>query len=419
MNTPRLRANIATMGVVQISNYVIPLITLPYLTRVLGAESFGRIAFAQVVMTYFVLVVDFGFSWSATRNVAANRHNPSEISRIFAATWAAQWVLVFIAALAAVVVVALTDRLRPDAPLYAAAFITVVATALFPIWFLQGVERLQVVAVLQLLTRSLGLLPIFLLVQQPNDAIWVLIIQGGFAMLAGVLSLWWMHRQSIVAWCRPSWQEVRSALLEGGALFGSRVSISLYTALVPLVLGWVAGPVALAHFNLADKLRSAAQSLLTPLSQALFPRMSYLVSQGGDAAYTLIKRSALAVAVIAGSASVTLWLLAEWLVLLLGGPDFAPAAQVLRWLAPLPLVIGLSNLLGVQIMLPHGLNRVFNAILTSAAVISLLLIWPMALHLGAPGAAQTMLLVELWVTGAMTVTLWRCGYLSALQWRNT
>jgi len=407
------------MGVVQISNYVIPLITLPYLTRVLGAESFGKVAFAQVVMAYFVLLVDFGFSWSATRNVAANRNNPKEINRIFAATWAAQWFLVLIAALVAFVLVTLIDRLRPDAPLYAAGFITVIATALFPVWFLQGVERLQVVAVLQLITRSIGVLPIFLIVQQANDAIWVLIIQGGFAMMAGVLSLWWMHRQALVEWCRPSWREVRSALLEGGAFFGSRVSISLYTALVPLVLGWIAGPAVLAHFNLADKLRSAAQSLLTPLSQALFPRLSYLVSQGGDAAYTLIKRSALVVTFIAGSASVTLWLLAEWLVVLVGGLDFAPAAQVLRWLAPLPLVIGLSNLLGVQIMLPHRLNRAFNTILTSAAAISLLLIWPMVLHLGALGAAQTMLLVELWVTGSMTVTLWRYGYLSALKWRNT
>lgn len=263
IGTSRLRINIAAMGVVQISNYVIPLITLPYLTRVLGAESFGRVTFAQVIMSYFVLLVDFGFSWSATRNVAANRNNPKEISRIFAATWAAQWFLVLIAALAAFVLVALIDRLRPDASLYAAGFITVIATALFPVWFLQGVERLQVVAILQLITRGLGVLPIFLIVQQPNDAIWVLIIQGGFAMMAGVLSLWWMRRQAMVEWCRPSWREVRSALLEGGALFGSRVSISLYTALVPLVLGWVAGPVALAHFNLADKLRSAAQSLLT------------------------------------------------------------------------------------------------------------------------------------------------------------
>ncbi|QGU31762.1 flippase [Thermochromatium tepidum] len=419
MTTPCLRTNIAAMGVVQISNYVIPLITLPYLTRVLGAEAFGKVAFAQVVMTYFVLLVDYGFSWSATRKVAANRSDPAEVNRIFAATWVAQWLLVLLAAVIAAGVIMVTDRLRPDAPLYAAAFITVIASALFPIWFLQGLERLQVVAALQLLTRGLALIPIFLLIRQPSDAIWVLIIQGGAAMLAGVLSLWWIHRQSIVAWYRPRWPEIRGVLREGGALFGSRVSISLYTTLVPLVLGWVAGPVALAYFNLADKLRSAAQSLLVPLSQALFPRMSHLVQNDGEAAYTLIKRSALAVVLIAGSASLSLWALSDWLILLLGGQDFAPAAQVLRWLAPLPLVIGLSNVLGVQIMLPHGINRGFNLILASAAAISLLLIGPMAQHWGAPGAAQTMLLVELWVTGSMAVLLWRKGYLSALQWRNT
>lgn len=416
---PRLRTNIAAMGLVQISNYVIPLITLPYLTRVLGTEAFGKVAFAQVVMTYFVLLVDYGFSWSATRKVAAHRDEPAEISRIFAATWAAQWLLVLLAAIMAAMVVIATDRLRPDAHLYAAAFTTVIATALFPIWFLQGLERLQVVASLQLLTRSLALIPIFLLVQQPSDAMLFLIIQGGAAMLAGILSLWWMQRQSIVTWHLPRWQDIRGVLHEGGALFSSRVSISLYTTLVPLVLGWVAGPVVLAYFNLADKLRAAAQSLLTPLSQALFPRMSHLVGNDGNAAYTLIKRSAQVVITIAGGASVALWALSDWLVILVGGTDFAPAAQVLRWMAPLPLIIGLSNLLGVQIMLPHDLKRAFNLILCSAAILSAILIWPLAQHNGAHGAAQTMLMAEIWVTTTMAVLLGCQGYLSGKRWRNS
>lgn len=414
----RLSTNIASLGLVQLSNYVIPLITLPYLTRALGSEAFGKIVFAQVLMTCSVLLVDYGFSWSATRKVAAHSADSAEVNRIFAATWAAQWMLVLLAAVLTAAVVLATDRLRPDAPLYAAAFTTVVATALFPIWFLQGLERLEVVAALQLITSSLALIPIFLLVRQPSDAMWVLIIQGCAGMLAGILSLWWMHRQSIVAWNRPHWQDIRAALHEGGALFGSRASISLYTTLAPLVLGWVAGPVALAYFNLADKLRSAAQSLLTPLSQALFPRMSHLVGHDGDAAYVLIKRSAFAVVVIAGISSVSLWVFSDWLVLFLGGSDFAPAAQVLRWLAPLPLVLGLSNVMGVQIMLPHGLNRAFNTILASAAVISLLLIRPMAQYHSALGVAQTVLLIELWVTASMTILLWRQGYLSVGRWRN-
>jgi PST family polysaccharide transporter len=413
---PRLRNNIAALGLVQISNYLLPLITLPYLTRVLGAEAFGKVAFAQVVMTYFVLLVDYGFSWSATRKVSAQRADRDALSRTFTATWAAQWLLVTLAALATTAVVLVTDRLRPDALLYAAAFSTVIGTALFPIWFLQGLERLQVVAVLQLLTRTLALLPIFLFIQQPQDAVWVLLIQGSGAILGGILALYWMQRESLITWRVPSWRDTLGALREGGALFGSRAAISLYTTLVPLVLGWIAGPVALAYFNLADKLRSAAQSLLSPLSQALFPRMSHLVQSNGHAAYALIQRSALGVLIVAGSASAALWVLADWLVLLLGGRDFTPAADVLRWLAPLPLVIGLSNILGVQIMLPHGLNRAFNAVLVSAAAVSLAFIGPMASHFQAVGAAQTMLAVEIWVTAAMAAFLWRQGYFSTHRW---
>lgn len=420
MNTtqaqPRLRHNIAAMGLVQVSNYVLPLITLPYLTRVLGAEAYGKVAFAQVATTYFVLLVDYGFSWSATRKVAAQRTDRVALSRIFAATWAAQWLLVVMAALTVAIVVLLAERLRPDAALYAAAFSTVIGTALFPIWFLQGLERLQVVAILQLLPRALALVPIFLVIQQPQDAVWLLLIQGGAGILGGLLSLYWMRRQSLIHWQLPSWSDTLGALREGGALFGSRAAISLYTTLVPLVLGWIAGPVALAYFNLADKLRSAAQGVLTPLSQALFPRMSHLVSTNGHAAYTLVRSSAFAVLLVAGSASAALWLLADWLILLLGGEEFLPAADVLRWLAPLPLVIGLSNILGVQIMLPHGLNRAFNLVLLSAATASLGLIVPMASHFHAIGAAQTMLIVEIWVTALMASVLWRLGYFQADRW---
>lgn len=414
---PRLRNNIAALGLVQISNYILPLITLPYLTRVLGVEAYGKVAFAQVVMTYFVLLVDYGFSWSATRQIAENRSNKDYLSRTFAATWAAQWLLVVLAALAAMSVVLLSDRLRPDAPLYAAAFITVVGTALFPIWFLQGLERLQVVAVLQLLARVGSLVPIFLFISQPQDAIWVLFIQGSSPVLGGVLALYWLHRESIVNWQAPTWPAILKALREGGALFGSRVAISLYTTLIPLVLGWVAGPVVLAYFSLADKLRNAAQSLLTPLSHALFPRISHLVKSNSYSAYVLIRSGALATGIVAGSASAFLWGLSEWLIVLLGGKHFLPAAEVLRWMALLPLIIGMSNILGVQIMLPKGLTRQFNVTLFSAAAIGLFLVGPMSYYFGAVGAAQTILVTEIWVAAIMGALLWRQGYFNSQRWR--
>lgn len=413
---PRLRNNIAALGVVQVSNYLIPLITLPYLTRVLGAEAFGKVVFAQVVMAYFVMLVDYGFSWSATRHVAAQRDDRDAISKIFVATWAAQWLLVLLSAVLATALVLLNERLRSDAWLYATAFTTVIGTVLFPIWFLQGLERLQVVAGLQLLTRLLGIVPIFLFVQKPEDGAWVLLIQGGSAIAGGILALKWIQRKSLVSWRSPNWSNILTALREGGALFGSRVSISLYTTFVPIVLGWLAGPIALAYFNMADKLRRAAQSLLGPLSQALFPRMSYLVATHDIGAFALIKRSACMVILIGGLASLTLFLMADWLVLIVGGNEFKPAALVLRWMSPLPLVIGLSILFGVQIMIPRNLNKTFNSILLTAGIGCTFMVWPLSNSHGAIGAAATMTITELWVTLAMYLCLKRKNLFSGKEW---
>lgn len=409
---PRLRNNIAALGVVQISNYVIPFITLPYLTRVLGPVAYGKVVFAQVVMTYFVMLVDYGFSWSATRKIAANRSDSVFVSRVFVGTWLAQWLLVALAAASAAALVAFSPRLESDAVLYAAAFTAVLGNVLFPIWFLQGLERLQAVAAIQVVSRALALLPIFTLVTSPRDTVLFLLISGGGTMLGGLLALYWMHRNRLVDWCWPGWHAVFDELKEGLSLFGSRVSISFYTTFVPLALGWIAGPVAVGNFQVADKVRSAAQGLLSPISQALYPRMSALFKADKEAALALGQRSAVVIAVLAGFGGLLLFLLSPWVVSLLAGSQFPAAVTVLRWLAFVPLIVGLSNMFGVQIMLPNQMNKAFNVILVGAAALGVLVVIPLVHTFQVDGAAAAVLFIELFVTVAMGVLLWRRGFLS-------
>jgi O-antigen/teichoic acid export membrane protein len=415
---PSLRGNVLALGMVQASNYIIPLLLLPFLTRVLGVESFGKVVFAQVLMAYVLLIVDFGFSWSATRQVSANRADPISISRIFMATWMAQWILFLMCLALLFLLVFSIESLWGDVWLYTAAVMSVLGNLLFPVWFLQGLECLKAVAFAHLFIRILGLIPVFLFVSQPEHGLRFLIITGTVATLGGALVILWIYRQKLVIWKTPQWVDVYATLRNGVSLFGSRLSISLYTNLVPLALGLIVGPVALAQFNVADKLRSAGQGLMGPIAQAIFPRMSHLVTTDKTAAFSLIKISFALTVTVGGSASLLLWFCADSLVLLLGGEDYAEAALILRWLAPLPLIIGLSNIFGIQIMLPKMMTRPFNLILLLAAVIGSTMIWPMAKWYGAMGAAQTILIIELFVTAAMGIFLWRNGCLAKEFWRN-
>lgn len=396
-----LRNNIIALAIVQASNYILPLISLPYLARVLGAESFGKVVFAQALMMYFILVVEYGFSWSATRKVAENRENRVLLGEIFMNIWAVQWLLIVLCSVIFVSIVFGVEKFRGDIGFYAAAFFIVLGNVLFPIWFFQGVEKLQLQSVLQFAGKLIGLLFIFVLVKNENDGIWVLLSNALSAIIAGLFSIFFIFKSGYFKICFPSLSGVRQEFVEGFSLFASRVSISFYTMLIPLALGWIAGPVALAYFNVADKLRVGAQSLITPISQAIFPRISHLVSKNESSAYQLIKRSAVAIFLVSGSASLMLFVLSEPLVQLMAGEGFDGAVSVLHWMSPVPFLVGMSNLFGVQLMIPLRLNIAFNRILFCAAVLCVIILWPLINYAEANGAAITLMIVEFFVSVVM------------------
>ncbi len=407
MTLPRLRHNIAALGLVQLGNYLVPLLTLPYLTRVLGAEGFGRVVFVQTVMSFLILWVDFGFSWSATRHISEHRHDANEVTRSFSVTWLAQWFLLLLAALVLTILVVWVPVLNKDAWLYVWGFGVVVGQVLFPVWLLQGLENMRLVAMLQLASKVLPLPLLFWMVSSADDVALTLGFFSLVSLLAGVLSMLWIVRQGLVGWQWPTWLELVGALRSAGVLFLSRLSISLYTNLVPLVVGLVAGSAQLAYFNLADKVKTLVQSLLNPVSQALFPRMSLLFKTDQAAAWTLLRRSAVGVLLLSALAGSCMFVGADVIVHILGGEDFDQAVPLMRWLACVPLIVALSNLLGVQIMLPLGMNKVFTAILAGASMVSVVLIYPMVLAGQALGAVQLVVLAEVLVTLSMAGYLWR------------
>lgn len=403
-----LKRNVASLGAVLAANTLIPLITLPYLTRTLGAESFGKLVYVQAVMTYALLFTDYAFSWSAVRDIAAARDDKPRLSRMFHSVWAAQWLLSAVTGLVLALIAWLAGMHGATLALYSLGFLAIVlGNTLFPLWFFQGVERMGEIALIQVGTRLLSIPAIFLLVKSPSDTAVALAIQAGVALLAGSCALLYLWRSGWVNAYTPSRVDIVAALRTGFTLFLSKLGISFYTTLAPLALGLMAGTTAVSYFSLADRLRSAGQSLLSPIATALFPRLSHLYASDRASAARLAHRGFILTLAVASAISLALFCLAGPAVRLLGGKEFDPAVDVLRVLALLPLIVGLSNVFGVQIMLPNGRIRAFNCILAGAAVLGATAIWPMTVWLGAVGAAVTVVSVELFVTCAMAFYLSR------------
>lgn len=412
MKPPILLHNIAALGSVQAASILLPLITLPYVTRMLGIEAWGRLAFVQIVLGYFTLITNWGFQWSTTRKVAALRGDLPKLSGIFMATWVAQWFLALVVSAVLLLMIAVVPFFQKDAVLYLYGIGLIISGVLFPSWFLNGLEQMKAVAAIQITARVAAVPLIFLLIRSPSDAPLMIAIGAAGGLLSGVLTILWLKKNIALNWQRPNFLQVWEELKEGGAIFASTVWIGLYTTLTPLILGVVVGPVAVGYYALADRARQGAQSMLGPVSQALFPRMSYLFAHDPKQARHLLKCSGIGIAGVSGVVSLALWLGAEPIVRLLGGQSFLPASEVLIWLAPLPFVIGLSNLFGVQVMLPKQKNKAFNLILGVAGALSLCMILPLILWKGAEGAAINTFLTECYITVTMGIYLMKKGFFS-------
>lgn len=177
------------------------------------------------------------------------------------------------------------------------------------------------------------------------------------------------------------------------------------------------GPAATGYFVLADRIRQAAQSVLAPVSNALFPRISRLVLTDPLLARSMLRRSGAAIFSISVVISVALFVAADHLVTLVGGPAFMPAGRVLGWLAMLPVVMSFSTFFGLQVLLPNQKNTVFNIILGSAGILSLMMILPLIQWKGAEGAAISLCITEIFVSAAMTAYLARSGFFRG-KWRH-
>jgi len=404
---PNLLHNILALSGVQALGYVLPLITMPYVTRVLGVEVWGTLALVQVVLGYFTLVTNWGFNLSATRKVAAHRSDLEKLSQIFMATWLSQWILCIVACLILILLLRYVPYFEGASRYYLLGSTLIVGNVLFPVWFLNGLERMKELASIQILARFIAVPLTFILIKDQSDGPLLLGISGFAGILAGFLSILWIKKNLHLVWKMPTIGQVYAEFKEGSSVFLSTVWISCYTTITPIILGSIAGVSAVGYYAFADRFRNLAQSILNPISQALFPRLSHLFENNQQEAKALIIQSSKIILLVSISSSLMLWLLAPYIVVMMGGESFRPAITVLRFLAPLPIVISLSNILGIQIMIPNQKTVAFNRILGVCGLLSLLMIGPLVYWRSYIGASMNTLITECLVTLFMSLYIWK------------
>jgi polysaccharide transporter, PST family len=385
--------------------YVIPMIVLPYLVRVLGMEMYGLMAFAQSFAQYFTVVTDYGFNFSATRSIAQNKDDHGRTSRLFCSVYLIKLALTAAGAIILGLVATFLPRFHSEARFFFAAYIAVAGNALFPTWYFQGIERMRYISVIVGLSRLGGAICLFVFVHSPKDALLAVLIQSGASVVSGVVgasvAIGTFRFQLI--W--PTVAMIRETLADGWHLFLSSSAMALYTNTNVFLVGVLAGNVDAGYFSAAEKLLRAMQGLILPAVQAAYPHMNSLRVQSRELALRFIRRSLRWIGGVTLIPSLVLFFFAGPITLLCFGKGATGSVPVVRWIAFLPVLSAISNVLGIMTMIPFGLDKQFSRIVIFAGLINIAIGIPLVTGFGAAGAGASILLTELFVASGVFIQL--------------
>ncbi len=332
----RLSRNIGYMGLSQAANYLLPLVTLPYITRVVGPSNYGLIEFASVTTVYFSALVSYGFVFTATRKVAELQNRYNRISTIYSVVQQTKLILLVLAALSFAILLLTVPQYRNELRLMLCAFPFVIGWALYPDFLFQGRQDLGVIALANLLVKSLGAVLIFVLLQEPEQFYFVLAINSSTQLAAAAVTI--LYARKKYPWLKFSWQRwrlVKAYLFSGFYMFASMFFTRLYVFGSILFLGFLLPPAQLGLFAAALKLITVAQNFLVmPLGNSLYPHLSNLLKT--DSSKYLSERKRFRNYLIAAGALAALVTVVgkDLLIGLFFGEDYADAAPLLALMAP-------------------------------------------------------------------------------------
>ena len=388
-----LAKNAGALFAGQAVGLIVPLVTIPYLARVLGPSAWGPVLAAQALGNWLLLVLEFGFELSGTRAVAHARTAPHTMSDVVHGVQSAKAGLVLVALPLIVIALVALPAARQYPGLLAWTVGFAVLRGFSPLWFFQGIERLQGPVAVDTLCRAAAALGVFVFVHGPDDGWRVLALQAVFAGVGlAVLTVWLTRHVRLRV---PRRDAAIATLRAGSSIFACRAWSGLYIQGNALILSALAGPAVVAFFGGAERIIRAAINLLQPLTQVFLPRVTYLHAARPAAARRMIRGAMIGLGLLGTAMALCGVLGAPILVRVLLGTQYAAAIPVLRLMGALPMLVAVNTVLGLYWALPFGRERLLLASIIAAGVANVTMALLLVPRWGALGMAASTIAAEL------------------------
>lgn len=350
-----LAKNTVMLFILTFSNYLFNFITIPYQTRILGPEIFGNIGFAISTMTYFQLILDFGFLLSATEDIAKKRSDRYYVSHVLTCV---MWCKVFLIALSYGVlgILCLTvPRFQTDVPLFFLYLTAYSIYAFLPDFLYRGIEDMQAITIRSVLIKLFSTCMIFILLKEPTQYYLVPVLTG-IGNLGAVIGVFFHMRSLKFGFVKVKLLDVWQTFKRSSYFFYSRIASSVYSATNTFILGFQygAGSSLVGLYSTAEKGITVAKQAITPITDSLYP---YMIKNRD---FKLIKKLLLIGIPVLFVGCGIVMIFANPLCAFLFGAQYYDAGNYLRLLAPIVFLSYPSTIFGFPVLSPIGLAKYAN-----------------------------------------------------------
>lgn len=384
-----------SLSVVQIANNVLPLLSVPVISRIIGPDKFGAINFAASFVGYFVLLIGYGFDLSATRRIAADPHNAELRNRVFSEVFYIQAALLVLSGCIFTGLLMSVPQFRLESLLMIFSFLICISALFTQNWLFLAMQDMPKVAFFNLLTKLLFTVFILVFIKEKSDYVLQPLIIGIIQIGVSLISFVWAFRKYKLHFVRVRLLEGMRVLWNERTIFFSLVVVSLYTSTNVFILGLYQSPTQVGYYAAGQRLIIIIQSVLTnPISQALYPYIGRAFGDSKEAGIRMVQKILPIVAALTGAAVLMIMILGPLMLKLFYGEKFTPAVPVLQILMFLPLIIGFSNIMGIQIMLNLKMDKIFFRVTACGAALSVCLNLIMIRHWGYIGTSINWIATE-------------------------
>ncbi len=378
--------NFASLSLLQIFNYLLPMISLPYLARVIGVEKFGVLAFSVAVIAFFQAFVDFGFNYTAVRDLAKKKDNQEAVNQIFSTVMAARFFLMLIAFVLLWALILAFPLFQANKTVLLLTFLFIPGHVLFPEWFFQAMEKMKYITILNVLSKLIFVSLIFIVIREKRDFIYQpLLVALGF-FVSGIVSLYIAVVSFRVRFVWPTLREIFEAIKNSANMFLSIFLPNLYSNTVTIFLRLFGGEGVVGIFDGGNKFIYISQQVSVVLSRTFYPFLARKIDK-----HHLYRKISFWISV---SMSVLFFISADILVKVFYTPAFAASAIVIRVMAFTPILFYFYNVYGTNYLVLINKEQIVRNIIMVNSIAGIFLSWFCVKRFGYVGAAATLVMIR-------------------------